>query len=106
MSNRTPSRANLHLRGPLNAARSYDAHAPGRTHPDEQGEHNEQRKQLLCDAWAHSINQDQSEALASRKSPSTLDQSNDHRYNRQKQKDVNEPSHGVGTGQSKSPENQ
>ena len=43
---------------PLNAARSYDAHAPGRTRLDEQGEHNEQRKQLLCDGWAHLINQD------------------------------------------------
>jgi hypothetical protein len=43
---------------PLNAARSYDTHAPGRTRPDEQGEYNEQRKQLLCDGWAHLISQD------------------------------------------------
>jgi hypothetical protein len=38
--------------------RSYDTHAPGRTRPDEQGEYNEQRKQLLCDGWAHLISQD------------------------------------------------
>jgi hypothetical protein len=44
--------------GPLNAARSYDALAPGRTRPDEQGEHNKQRKHLFCDGWAHLINQD------------------------------------------------
>jgi hypothetical protein len=35
--------------GPLNAARSYDTRTPGRARPDEQDEHNEQKKQLLCD---------------------------------------------------------
>lgn len=43
--------------------------------------------------------------MASRKNFSTLDQPNDNHDYRQNQENVNEASHGVGSGESKGPEN-
>ena len=41
-----------------------------------------------------------------REGPSTLDQADDNHHDRQNQKNMDEPSHGVGSGESESPEDQ